>query len=161
VLKRQGYRLRLIKVGGAGGERWRAKFLWDVERLELTDDVVIVGVVPEEDLPLFYNAADLCVTPTLLEGGFAWLVMEAMACQKPVIATYAALVPPEAEEAVILVPPRNLDELVTAIAKCLDDEEGRQKMGKAGRQIIASYTWEATAQAMIGVYEAAASGARQ
>lgn len=153
ALKARGYRLRLFKIGGAGGDQWRARTLAEIERLNLKDEIVFPGVVPEEDLPVFYNAADLAITPTLLEGGFAWLAMEAMACGKPVVATEPAAIPQEAREAVTVIEARSLDALTTAIARLLDDAEARQQMGEAGARIIQRYTWEATAEAMIKVYE--------
>ena len=156
VLTERGCRLRLIKVGGAGGQIWRNRFIWDIKQLGLTDDVIIVENVPEADLPLFYNVADVCVTPTLLEGGFAWLAMEAMACNRPVIATEAALIPADAAGAVLVIPTRDLDALVAALTKCVNNPDERVAMGAAGRQIVATYNWGATARAMMEVYSMAA-----
>jgi glycosyltransferase involved in cell wall biosynthesis len=153
VLKARGYKLRLFKIGGAGGDQWRARTLAEIERLNLKEEIVFPGVVPEEDLPVFYNASDLAITPTLLEGGFAWLAMEAMGCGKPVVATEPAAIPQDARAAVMVVEARSLDALSTAIARLLDDSEARRSMGEAGARIIQHYTWEATAEAMIKVYE--------
>jgi glycosyltransferase involved in cell wall biosynthesis len=159
ILKRRGYRLRLIKVGGAGGDKWRAQTLAAVDRLGLRDDVHFAGVVPEDDLPLFYSAADLAVQPTLLEGGFAWMVMEAMACGTPAVASEASHIPEDAREAVIVVETRSLSALTEGIARALDDPAGRAARAAAGQRIIQKYTWEATADAMIRVYENAAAHA--
>ena len=153
ALKARGYRLRLFKIGGAGGDQWRARTLAEIERLNLKAEIVFPGVVPEADLPVFYNAADLAVTPTLLEGGFAWLAMEAMGCGKPVVASEPAAIPLEAREAVEVVEARSLDALTAAIARLLDSPDTRQRMGEAGARIIQRYTWEATAEAMIDVYK--------
>jgi glycosyltransferase involved in cell wall biosynthesis len=157
LLKTRGLRPRLLKVGGAGGERWRARFLRDIADLGLESDVVITDVVPEADLPLLYNAADLCVTPTLLEGGFAWLAMEAMACARPVVASLTALVPEAARSVVPVVPPRDHEALANAIQHCLVDETLRQQMGTRGRQIIETYCWESEAKAVVQVYDKVAS----
>lgn len=153
ALKRRGYRLRLFKIGGAGGERWRQMTLAAVERLGLQDQVFFAGTVPEEDLPLFYNAADLAVQPTLLEGGFAWMAMEAMACGTPVVATESSMIPADACEVVSIVEDRSLSAITDAIAQLLDDPERRRRYAERGTQIIQKYTWEATADAMIRVYE--------
>jgi glycosyltransferase involved in cell wall biosynthesis len=158
ILKQQSYRVRLLKVGGPGGQRWRQELLADLDRLQLREDVMLVDVVPEDDLPLFYNVADVGVTPTLLEGGFAWLAMEAMACEKPVVATHEALVPAEAQDAALIVESRDPNEMAQAIALCIDEPGRRRAMGQAGRQIIKRYTWEATARSMIEVYALAAQG---
>lgn len=156
ILKQQGYRLRLVKVGGPGGKRWRENLLADLNHFQLRDEVTLVDVVPEDDLPLFYSVADVGVTPTLLEGGFAWLAMEAMACEKPVVATHEALIPPDARDAALIVHSRDPDGMAQAIAACIDDPDRRRTMGQTGRQIIETYTWEATTHAMLEVYRLAA-----
>lgn len=155
VLKTHKYNVCLIKVGGSGGARWRMRFLSDIQQLGLSGNVVITDTVPEDDLPLFYNAVDLAVSPTLLEGGFAWLAMEAMACGTPVIATDAALIPAAAAEASLVVGRRDLEGLVAAIARCIDDTDLRRRMGAAGPKVIAPFTWHATAEAMMRVYQEA------
>ena len=152
LLGTRGRRLRLLKVGGAGGDQWRMRFLHDIEALGLENNVEITDVVPEADLPLFYNVADLCVTPTVLEGGFAWLAMEAMACARPVIASSGALVPEEARSAVLVVRPHEPEALANMIQHCMDDKGLRQRMATRGRQIIESYSWEREAQAVVQVY---------
>ena len=152
LLGTRGRRLRLLKVGGAGGDQWRMRFLHDIEALGLENNVEITDVVPEADLPLFYNVADLCVTPTVLEGGFAWLAMEAMACARPVIASSGALVPEEARSAVLVVRPHEPEALANTIQHCMDDKGLRQRMATRGRQIIESYSWEREAQAVVQVY---------
>jgi glycosyltransferase involved in cell wall biosynthesis len=152
VLRGQGHQVRLIKVGGAGGDRWRLRFLADIAEAGLEGSVTIVNAVPEDDLPLFYNAADICVTTTLLEGGFAWLAMEGMACGRPVIASTGALIPPSASEAAIIVPDRDLDALVRALERCIQAPGLRQRLGDLGRKIITSFSWDNEARAVIDVY---------
>jgi glycosyltransferase involved in cell wall biosynthesis len=154
ALKKKGYCLRLIKIGGAGGERWRTQTMAQIKELGLEADVYFPpGIVPEPDLPLFYGGADLAVTATLLEGGFAWVAMEAMACGRPVVASTGALIPEAATAGALVVSERSVDEMVRAIARCIDDEALRARLSTAGQHLIASYTWQATAQAMLKVYE--------
>jgi glycosyltransferase involved in cell wall biosynthesis len=152
-LKASGYSMRLIKVGGSGGERWRAQLLADIQRLGLEKNVVVVGVVPEEDLPRFYNIADLSVCPSLLEGGFSWPVMEAMACGTAAIASTASHVPEHVQKAVLIVEPRDLDSVIEAIKKCLDEPSLREHLAKIGHQAIAPFTWEAGIEQMLSVYQ--------
>jgi glycosyltransferase involved in cell wall biosynthesis len=154
ILKARGHRTRLVKIGGAGGDQWRARTLQDVERLGLSEDVVFTGVISDDDVVLFLNAADLCVTPTLLESTFAWVALGAMACGRPSVVTSSALVPEEAQDAVLVVPSRNLDRLVQAIEQCILDADLRQRMGEAGRRIIRSYRGETTAGAIISALRA-------
>ena len=152
ILELEGYALRLIKVGGSGGARWRTQFLADIQRLGLKDNVIVVDVVPEEDLPLFYNVCYLCVCPSLLEGGFSWPVMEAMACGAAAIASTASHVPHHVQDAVLIVEPREVDSITEAVKKCLDDTGFRDALAEKGNNAIAAFTWEAGVEQMLNVY---------
>lgn len=46
-----------------------------------------LGGVENKDLPVFYSAADLVVVPSLVDEGFGFVVMEALACGTPVLAS--------------------------------------------------------------------------
>jgi len=53
----------------------------------LDKNIWMLGFVPEEKLPLYYQASDLFVLPTLLLEGFGLSTLESLACGTPVIAT--------------------------------------------------------------------------
>ena len=55
-----------------------------IKELDLEEDIMYTGHVPDEDLPYFYNAADVLAYPSLFEG-FGLPVVEAMACGTPVV----------------------------------------------------------------------------
>ena len=78
-----GSRPRLVLVGdGADAGALRAQ----AARLGLADDVLFAGAVHPDALPDWYRAADALVLPSLREG---WpnVVLEALACGTPVLAT--------------------------------------------------------------------------
>lgn len=54
---------------------------------ELDQWVKMLGFIPEEELPLYYQAADLFVLPTVELEGFGLATIEALSCGTPVIAT--------------------------------------------------------------------------
>ena len=47
----------------------------------------LAGFVSDEDLPFYYNAADMFVLPSKSGEGLPLVALEAMACAIPVIAT--------------------------------------------------------------------------
>ncbi len=53
----------------------------------LADRIVFAGRVPEEDLPLYYRAADVSVVPSIALEGFGLVVAESLACGTPAIVT--------------------------------------------------------------------------
>jgi glycosyltransferase involved in cell wall biosynthesis len=151
-LRDAGHRVRLLKAGAPGGDRWRFDFERRVARLGLEPDVSILGHVSDDLLPCLYSFADICATPTLLEGGFTWTAMEAMACSRPVVATTAALIRPEAARAALIVPPRDSRALAGAIARFIDDATLRTRRGVQGREAIQQFSWDATVNALTDVY---------
>ena len=152
ITKGRGRPIRLLKIGAAGGERWRLAFEGEVERLGLSREVVMMGVVSEEDLPVLISAADICVTSTLLESTIPWVTLSAMACGRPSIVTTPHLIPPDVQEAVIVVSPHCPEELATAIETLADDAELRQQMGDIGRKRIMAYNGESMIEGLLQAY---------
>lgn len=78
-------------IGGTGPLR---EFLEGLaSELGLADRVRFLGFVPEGELPLYYQAADLFVLPTRCHEGFGLVTVEALACGTPVVATPAGATP--------------------------------------------------------------------
>lgn len=82
---RQGF--KLIIIGGNDHfqpELQRLK--WFTRELGIQDLVMFAGRVKQEDLPLYYNAADVVVVPSYHES-FGLVALESLACGTPVVAT--------------------------------------------------------------------------
>jgi glycosyltransferase involved in cell wall biosynthesis len=139
----------------AGGMGWRFSPIFDtVQELGLQDDVHFLGFVPEDELPLWYNAARLFAFPSLYEG-FGLPVLEAMACGTPVITTTAASLPEVAGQAAILVPPQDTERLVQEMERVLDDRQKHMEMRAAGRIQASRFSWRAMTDQTIATYERA------
>jgi glycosyltransferase involved in cell wall biosynthesis len=72
-------------IGGEGELRTKLQNL--ISEYNLTDFVKLQGFIPEEDLPLYYQAADFFVLPTRCLEGFGLVTVEALACGTPVLGT--------------------------------------------------------------------------
>jgi glycosyltransferase involved in cell wall biosynthesis len=72
-------------IGGTGwlGPRLHAR----ARALDLEDRVTFAGFIPDDALPVYYQAADLVVLPSVALEGFGLIVLEALACGTPVVAT--------------------------------------------------------------------------
>ena len=82
--------------------------------------------------------------------------MEAMACEKPVIASDVGGLPEVIENNVtgLLVPPTNTEELAQAMEILVRDEQLRIKLGKQGRERVKKlYNWKDNLDSMIRIYE--------
>jgi len=53
----------------------------------INKNIILIGKVENEDLPLYYNAADVVVVPSQYEEGFGRVVIESLSCGTPVIAS--------------------------------------------------------------------------
>jgi glycosyltransferase involved in cell wall biosynthesis len=142
-----------LYIGGGAG--WRFSPIFDtVRRLHLESDVHFLGFVPEDELPLWYNAARLFVFPSVYEG-FGLPVLEAMACGTPVITSNAASLPEVGGKAAALVPPHDTAQLALEMQRLLDDPQLRSDMRTAGRIQASRFTWRALADRTIASYQRA------
>lgn len=89
-VKSAGYNFYLV-LGGSGPLRTQLETM--VSDLGLLGSVLLIGHVPEDSLPLMYAAADAFVLPTMELECFGLIVLEALACGRPVLATPVAAVP--------------------------------------------------------------------
>ncbi len=81
----------LLLIGGEGSLRRPLESL--AASLDLQDCVRFLGFVPEERLPLLYQAADVFVLPTRELEGFGLATVEALACGTPVLGTAVGATP--------------------------------------------------------------------
>jgi len=100
--------------------------------------VIEAGFVPDQEMPSFYSASDVYVSPSLLEG-FGLPLAESLACQTPVVAADAGAVGEVVGPGGILVPPGDARALADAVSRLLADPSERQLLGEHGRQHVAQH----------------------
>ncbi len=102
--------------------------------------------VPQQDLPALYQQADVFVFPSLIEG-MPLVVLEAMACGIPVIAT--AHGPGDIVRDGVdgfIVPIRDPQAIATRLEQLYRDPELRMHMGRNAREQALRHTWDAFAR---------------
>ncbi len=90
ALVRKDLAVHLV-IGGEG--RLRSELEALVNTLGLRDIVRFAGLIPEADLPRYYQAADCFVLPTRALEGFGLVTVEALACGTPVLGTPVGATP--------------------------------------------------------------------
>lgn len=141
---------KLIIIGKRG---WLYDEIFETVRiLNLQNRVVFTNYVSEQDLPLFYNAADALIFTSLHEG-FGIPILEAMACGCPVITSNKSSMPEVAGDAAVLVDPIDIDEIADAMMKIVEDEELRKKLVNKGFERAKLFSWENSAKKLLDVYE--------
>ena len=142
---------RLIIVGP--GTRLRRRYEKHVMKNGLKD-VVFTGLVPYEELPRYYKAADVFCAPATGRESFGIILLEAMAVGKPIVASniegYANVVSHGVDG--LLVPPADKESLAQALISLLADGSLRQKMGAKGRAKALEHSWEQIAKKVLNYY---------
>jgi len=141
-----------IKLVCAGGRGWMYQDVFQtVEELRLSREVIFPGFLPDDDLPLWYSAADVFVYPSAYEG-FGLPVIEAMACGAPTITTNASSLPEAAGEAGLLVPPDDSAALADTLACLLGDPSLQSDLAARGPAQAARFSWADAARRTANVY---------
>ena len=119
----------------------------EISEYNLEDKILLLDRVPNESLPLYYSLASVFVLPSFYEA-FAKVVLEAMACEDPVVITKEGG-PKEAIEdgkSGLLVEYGSSSQLANAVIEVLQDERRGRQMGyEARKRIERDFTWEAVA----------------
>jgi phosphatidylinositol alpha-mannosyltransferase len=142
---------RLILVGPS--TRWSRWYEKKVKRKGL-NDIFFAGYVSQEDLPRYYQTADIVCSPATGRESFGLILLEAMAMGKPIVASnidgYASVATHEAEA--LMVPPKDKHSLAQALITLASDAKLRKEMGARGKIKAADYGWERIAQRVMDYY---------
>jgi glycosyltransferase involved in cell wall biosynthesis len=147
--RKQGVSEKLVIVGPRdyGAKQLVAR----IDELGLSDSVVFPGYVAADDLPLFFNAAEAFLFPSLFEG-FGLPVIESMASGLPTVTSYGSSLEEVAADAALLVDPTDVAALSAAIQRILSDAELRRSLIERGLRRASQFTVENFAQRVLEVY---------
>ncbi len=147
----------IVKIGSPQNPKSKNNLLGLIKKLGLEKEVVFTGFVSEEELPKWYNAADLFIYPCLY-AGFGLPPLEAMACGTPVITSNLTSLPEVVGDAGIMINPYDKKQLVEAIHRVLTDENLRENLIKKGLQKAKDFSWDKAAKETLTVYRKVAAG---
>jgi len=151
--KQPGLPLKLLIVGGGSQEKYLKNL---TDELELSQDTIFTGRVSYDAVPSYHNMLTLFASLSILDSeSFGVAVIEASACEKPVVVAKVGGLPEVVEDGVtgFVVPPRSPEQAAAAIEKLICDEALRQKMGKQGRERVKRlYNWSDNVAQMIDIY---------
>lgn len=120
--------------------------------------VHFLGELTDDELPAYYQAADVFVLPASHRSeAFGLVLLEAMAAGKPVVSTNlgtgTSFVNQDGRTGFV-VPPRDAQALARAVNRLLADPSLRQSMGEHGRQrVMNHFTIDEMVDGIIGIYE--------
>lgn len=146
--------VRFLVVGDGA---MKNKLLEITSELGLLDKFIFTGRVPYESVPLYINAADICVAPFIKGrnskiGLSALKTYEYLACGKPIVASSIPGVKDliELSGGGISVSPEDPEELAVAVIKLILNENARALMGEKGRKyVVENHSWNGVARKIL------------
>jgi phosphatidylinositol alpha-1,6-mannosyltransferase len=143
-------------IGGIGPDLARLKSI--VRELDLENNIIFIGKIPEEEIVDHYNLANCFILNTRTDWhtpnveGFGIVFLEAAACEKPIIAGNSGGIPDAVSqnENGILVNPESPSEMAEAMMYYLNNPEIGLQFGKYGRtRIEKGFTWKHAAEKVL------------
>jgi phosphatidylinositol alpha-mannosyltransferase len=123
-------------------------------------DVLFTSRVPDAELPAYYRAADLVCSPALGDESFGIVLLEAMAAERPIVATridgYAEVL--SGAGCARLVNVDDPQALAHEIVALLAAPDLRRSLGARGAAFVDAYDWSAIARRLEATYLKTLSG---
>ena len=146
-------------TGGDGTDLTRLKTV--AKKLNVSDSVRFTGTINRADVPVYFHLCDLFTLPAVFDpkgnvDGCPNVILEAMACGKPVVASNISGIPVVVKdnETGILVEEKNVTQLAEALVALLTDKPKREQFGRAGQQrIFNELTWDKVIEQIKEVYQ--------
>jgi len=123
------------------------------QQLDISGNVKFIGPVDHKTLASLMNECAIFALPNLgVE--LSSVMLEAMACARPFVATDGAAIKDEVGGAGMFVPPKDSESLAKAIMHLLSDEALRTRLGQRGRSIVVErFSWRRVAQAHTDLFQ--------
>jgi D-inositol-3-phosphate glycosyltransferase len=156
----------LLVVGGAldpGDDAGETEKIVELRRLvhehRMESNVAFVGSRGQEELALYYAAADVCAVPSLTES-FGLVALESMACGTPVVGTRVGGLQTVISdgESGLLVPAGDYQALAEAIVRVLTDARLRMHLAHGARERAEQFTWQRVGDRMVELYDRVIEG---
>jgi len=130
----------LLLVGHPEDPRYADELRAECERRGISARVRFVGAVPQATLARLMTDAAVLVLPSTSEG-LGRVLVEAMACATPVVASAVGGIPEIVREGQsgFLIPVGDVDKLADRIARVLDHPAEARAMGEAGRRFALGF----------------------
>ncbi len=151
MMKRNDFKLIIVGEGDL-----RRVYEDMVDSYNLRAKVIFTGYVLDEELANYYNLCDIFVLPSIDQSeAFGMVLLEAMACAKPVVASNLPGVREVVEKRKVgrLVRPKDVANLAEHLTILLDQPKLAKEYGQAGRQKVEQqYSWQKIVEDLLKIY---------
>ena len=148
-------KIRVLVVGGGASEEQEVARLQALAKsLDVEEVFDFVGRVEQEELPLYYNAADVCVMPSYYES-FGLAALESMACGTPVVAARVGGLSTVIQHGRTgyLKSWRCPETFANSLEMIISNPQLRQSMGRAARKRAEGMGWDKVASKISQAYD--------
>jgi glycosyltransferase involved in cell wall biosynthesis len=167
LVEEKGLLVLLRAVAGLAGD-WRLVLIGSgplqppIERLAaslgIAERLTFIPGVPSSEMPRYLSQFSVLVLPSLTRPNwkeqFGRVLVEAMACQVPVVGSDCGEIPQVIGQAGLVVPEGDGESLRQSLARLQADADLRQRLGELGRaRVLAHYTQARIAQETYQVYQ--------
>jgi glycosyltransferase involved in cell wall biosynthesis len=115
-----------------------------------------LGFLSDQELVSYYKAATAVAFLSQYEG-FGLPILEAMACNVPLVLADATALPEVAGDAALYVEPTRLDSVVAGLGRICDDESLRIELVEKGRRRLRDYSLDGSARLLWQTFRDVAS----
>ena len=158
-LVKEQYPSVTVIIGGEGTDLGRLKTL--TKELGISENIRFPGTITRADVPTYFHLCDVFTLPAVFDpkgnvDGCPNVILEAMACGKPVVASNISGIPVvvKGDETGILVAEKNVRQLAEALIALLTDKPKREQFGRAGRaRILNELNWDKIIAQFKDVYQ--------
>lgn len=148
-----------VVIGGDGTDLDRLKTL--AKEFGVSDYIRFTGTIRRDEVPDYFHLCDIFTLPAVFDpkgnvDGCPNVILEAMACGKPVVASGISGIPivVKDRETGILVAEKNVEALTAALLELLTDKSKREQYGISGKQrILNQLTWDKVIEQIKDVYQ--------
>lgn len=144
LLKRKHGVTQSLVIAGRKGWQY-ADILSQAERTGVREHVIFTGYARYDDLPALISGADVFAFVSLYEG-FGMPVLEAMACDVPVLTSDNTALSELAGGAALTVNPMSVSDIAAGLYKLLSDKRCAESYRALGQKRAGEFTWKDSAE---------------
>ncbi len=159
VRLREHYPGLLLLVSGRSDAETPKRVDRFLKRNQLENHFRYAGLVPRDQLPLYYSAADIVALISQEEEGWGLTLLEGLLSGKPVICSPLGAMPELVGEVGLVLKENSLPDLIRTLKPLLDSTEERERRGEEGPSQAARFSYQSAARAHLRLFEEALSKA--
>ncbi|HOZ56298.1 MAG: Mannosylfructose-phosphate synthase [Parcubacteria group bacterium ADurb.Bin316] len=130
----------------AGGKGWKYNSIFEsLNSAVHKSKINFLGYIDEEDKKSLYSQASIFIYPSFYEG-FGFPVLEALACQIPVIASVNSSLPEVVNGRAVLVNPFNINDISSAMFQILNNQKKIKSVNCQIDDLLDVFNWPAAAK---------------